>query len=305
MRCSAVRKNCHPCRGYASPTADGDHVCHMHREFFSAPRFLFKVIESNSSIFQTTDEYKWMVQALRAPSLAIPKKRAAFWEFAIKRLTEMEEGDSWHARERTLYIFKALLEAGILQPMDIKTLWRKSITRQLRVLQFCTATDGISRHYRQEMVLLLKPFLAGAKPGYTLAYLLSLMGSPHFDAGAADGWPAGGGRPAIPLDVSGAMWREVITYATELVDMSTFAGASAELFVKPVVEFHKKARPTSILLAPGMEEFIYETVRARQRKERELVASRIRPLKEGIMVAAWRPARVAAAAECGMDLDDL
>lgn len=301
MRCSAVRKNCHPCRGYASPTADGDHVCHMHRDFFSAPRFLFKVIEANSSIFQTTDEYKWMVQALRAPSLAIPKKRAAFREFAIKRLTEMEEGDSWHARERTLYIYKALLEAGILNPMDMKTLWRKAMTRQLRVLQFCTATEGITRHYRQEMVLLLKPFLLGAKPGYTLSYIISLMGSPHFDSGAAG--VAGG--PAIPLDVSGAMWREVITFATELVDMSSFAGASAELFVKPVVEFHKKARPTSILLQPGMEDFIYETVRARQRKERELVAARIRPLKEGIMVAAWRPARVAAAAECGMEIDDL
>lgn len=305
MRCSAVRKNCHPCRGYAVTTPHGDHLCHMHRDFFSAPRFLFKVIEANSSIFQTAAEYKWMVQALRAPSLAIPKKREAFKLFAIKRLTEMEEGESWHARERTLYIFKALLEAGILQPMDMKTLWRKSITRQLRVLQFCTATDGISRHYRQEMVLLLKPFLAGAKPGYTLAYLLSLMGSPHFDAGAADGWPAGGGRPAIPLDVSGAMWREVITFATELVDMSTFAGESAERFVKPVVEFHKKARPTSHLLQPGMEEFIYQTIRERQRKERETIAARLFPLKEGIMAAAWRPARIQAAADCGMEIDEL
>jgi hypothetical protein len=273
----------------------------MHRDFFSAPRFLFKVIEANSSIFQTTDEYKWMVQALRAPSLAIPKKRAAFREFAIKRMTEMEEGDSWHARERTLYIYKALLEAGILNPMDMKTLWRKAMTRQLRVLQFCTATDGISRHYRQEMVLLLKPFLAGAKPGYTLSYIISLMGSPHFDAGAAG--VAGG--PAIPLDVSGAMWREVITFATELVDMSTFAGESAERFVKPVVEFHKKARPTSILLQPGMEDFIYETVRARQRKEREAIAARLSPLKEGIMAAAWRPARIQAAADCGMEIDEL
>jgi hypothetical protein len=272
----------------------------MHREFFSAPRFFFKVIEKNASIFQTAAEYKWMVQALRAPSLAIPKKREAFQAYAIKRLTEMEGGDSWHARERTLYIYKALLEAGMLSPMDLKSLWRKSMTRQLRVLQFCTATHGISRVYQHEMVLLLKPFLVGAKPGYALPYILSLMGSPHFDAPQAA--PA---APAIPMDISGAMWREVITFATEHMDMRSFVGESAECLVKPVVQFHKKARPTSLLLLPGMEEFIYETVRARQRIERETIVARLAPLKEGIMAAAWRPSRVEAAAECGMDIDEL
>lgn len=292
MQCSAIKRNCHPCRGFGSPTAHGDSLCHVHHDFFDQPQTLFSLIERNASIFQSQEEYAWCVRALKSPTFQNTLKRQALRSYACKRLEEMF-ADTWNPRDKAVYIHKMLLEAGILNPLDLKPLWRQGLLRQLRVLQFCVMqTPEVTPAYAREILQLLRPYFKNASPRFIIPYLLSLMAAPHFDTSN------------LSLAAASEMWRQIITFASKEMNMRPLACMDPTPLIQPAVEFHTKAHPRSVLLCPILQAHIYSDIKRCQLAERQKIRARILPLKEGIVAAAMRTDRLTAALDAGMELDD-
>jgi hypothetical protein len=293
MQCSAICADWHPCRGYATLSPIGIPLCHMHHDF-TAPETLFRIVERNAALPHTQEEYDWCVRALRSRAFRVPAIRDALRAYAIDRLKDMF-ANKWTERDKATYIFRMFLLAGILVPIDIRPLWRHGLLRQLRVIQFCMSQGtAITPEYIDEIIALLSPFVKGASAKFVLPYLISLMGSAHFDA-----------TTGVEAAVAIQMWKKVITFAVGDVNMRPFAGINLQQYLEPIIEFHRKELPDSWGLNAELQAHIYAELRRSQEIEKQKILDRMRPLKELIAAAAWRTDRLFTALEAGMEIEEL
>ena len=284
MQCHALTVKGHPCRGNGIPHGYYKHIglCHRHRTFFEGST-AYALITRQASIFQTIPERNWIIKMIRSPLFR--------WKQDYEdELLELMTGSPtrWTNVEKAAYIYDIFVQSGCINPLLISRIWLWRVKQQFRTLLYCTMNPTIPVDYRHLILHFLKPYFMNTKGVSTIVLLLEL---------------------ALRSDVHPEqqilnLWREILACLSTETKMDAFATYSIELFLKRVDDRHK-GHPTSLWNTTDLRQWtktLFDVVKVRERAK---MKARIGPLKEELMARTWRPERIQAALDAGLELEDI
>jgi hypothetical protein len=278
----------------------------MHADFYDDPRTLYEIIEKNRIYLHGSNEQRWCIDALTSPTMKDPIKKKIMHNIVYKALATIYP-DASNAiaappqpnlalRRGGRIMYSIFVKAGILEPMEILPIWKREVHSILDILQFSLVHPAPQKWSTVHTVFLngLVPYLKGAKPAYTISYLLRLMGLNGFDK-----------QNGYPQEVISTMWQNIFELALKHISLRPFLGISVETYVNPVVEYHRADCPHSQLLNDELRRSIIEMIRAAASQELKKIGDKFDAIKEELMAEMFKPARVAAALEAGIEPEDL
>jgi hypothetical protein len=292
MKCSALNKNCHPCRGFARDTSPP--LCYIHDGFYNRPQCLFDIVKQNAFNLQHNHEIDWCVATMRSIREQDDKLREAFRADIRERLVKMFEDRFTEPNQitRAANMYRVFLKGGLIDPLDIKPLWKHCVQKRLTLYHFCYVESrlGPERHplILEESALYFKGGRRGSV--YMAAYLLTLRAKllSGFDAETLTG--------DFKRRTDEA-WKGFFSFAIKQMNMQAFVGTDVGALLGPLLKTCASEKE--------LADFIVETIRERTAIFKEQVALRVQPFKEGIAAAAFKPERVWAALEAGLEIEDL
>ena len=293
MRCSALKKNCHPCRGFGKQTESGRSLCHIHDEFYNCSKPLFEVVKDNVRLLNNgSKEADWLINAMRSIREQDPKLRESFRQEMIESIDNLHRVAKYFDDFTELMnMYRLFLKGDILEPHDLKRLWKRSVMNRLRLLQFCASETQINDDQMTKLLEESRIYFKGAKAAYTVWYLSYALWELKGRA------PTGEGEAKYKKATEEA-WKKLFLLALDTVNLQPFVGVDVTTFLDPAMK----------LVSPEnseLQRFIVEAIEERARQKLKEMGTRIEPFKEAFAAAAFRPERVWAALDAGMEIEDM
>jgi hypothetical protein len=265
--CNALKRNGHPCRGYANHSTG---VCHMHMRFFE-PTHFFTFAKRCCDPWQTHEERDWLIRAMRSKSF----RNDPYYAEMISSMAADPPPGTWRAGS-AIYLYEVFVKAGVIAPCTNPRIWRHYIKNRLDVLRYTAP------HNRTEPMMTLitneffKPFFVNTPINKTLAYVFRYIA--HTDRRFGN-------------TITDAMWPFIISAILVSVPPQQLITLNREEFFKAVDGFAKQPAAHSNVWSGHLKQRLTDMVNASWEVARNMVRIKADPLKEEIVAAGWHPDR--------------
>jgi len=292
--CDALKGNGHPCHGYGQgvgPEPFKGHLCHMHTAFFDSEERLYDFVWTRASLFQSEQERQWIIRMLQTPSCRHIAHKLTDYSTKCLMMAADDNGLSPYTRGKLEYVYEIFVHAGTLPPLNVKPLWKRVVSKQLRVLQYCVATGS---EYDPILMKFLVPFFKDATPGKALPYLITLMKTEQFNMRNGGSF----------ISHSIRLWFIVFSAIFKVMNMRPVIASPVEDIVTQAIQVHRRKYPASMLLHEQVSGALIDILNFHKKEEMQKIRARTAVFKEELVAKVWSPARVLRLLECGLEPED-